>query len=310
MVKLLEGKIALVTGASRGIGRAIAQRLASAGATVVVSARSLESPSSGLRGGAEHRIAGTLLETVALIEQAGGRAFAIAADIEDDQDVLSLCGRAAEKTGGLDILVNNAGFADYVPFNEMSVETLDRTLQHYLRAPMMLSQSAVPILKSRGQGWIVNIGSVVALPPSRPYGASALRGVDVAYGAAKAGIQRFTMGLAATLLGDNIAVNLVAPSTAVRTPGADSLIPEGYPAEPVEYLAETVLAMCHKPAAERTGLTAFSIDFPLATGLVVHSLDGRALMPRPELSKYRHAFTPRHGDELYGDRPADKGAGA
>jgi NAD(P)-dependent dehydrogenase (short-subunit alcohol dehydrogenase family) len=99
-VKLLENKVALVTGASRGIGRAIARRLATAGATVVVTARSLD------RTG---QFAGTLAETAALIEANGGRAIALAADLENPIERDGIIARAVEACGGLDILINNAG---------------------------------------------------------------------------------------------------------------------------------------------------------------------------------------------------------
>jgi hypothetical protein len=81
------------------------------------------------------------------------------------------------------------------------------------------------------------------------------------------------------LLDAKIAVNCVGPSTAIRTPGASQLIPDNFPTEPVEYLAETVLAMCHRPAAERTGLVAFSLHYPWSQKLAVHSLDGTAVLP-------------------------------
>jgi NAD(P)-dependent dehydrogenase (short-subunit alcohol dehydrogenase family) len=95
----------------------------------------------------------------------------------------------------------------------------------------------------------------------------------------KAALHRFTQGVAAELLDSNIAVNVVGPSSAVRTPGAASLIPDTFPTEPVEYLAETVLAMCHLPAAERTGLVAFSLHYPWSQKLTVHSLDGITELP-------------------------------
>jgi len=284
----LRGKVALVTGASRGIGRAIAQRLAAAGATVVATARSVATEASNTRLGASHRFAGTLAETVALIEQAGGRAIALGADLERPDERDSLVARAAEAAGGLDILVNNAGFADYSPVTQMSVATFDRTVDHYLRTPFTLARDAVPHMKARGAGWIVNIGSVTALPPLRPYGEYAKAGGDVVYAAVKAALHRFTQGLAAELVDDGIAVNAVGPSTAIRTPGASGLIPGDYPTEDVEYLAETVLAMCHLPASRRTGLVAFSMHFPWQQDLQVMSLDGRTPMPRREPPAWSH----------------------
>lgn len=279
MSQLLTGKTALVTGSSRGIGRAIAQRLAAAGATVAVTARA-HSPSQSARAGAFSELPGTIGETVALIENAGGSAFGLAADLEDDEARAELVDAVVDRTGHIDILVNNAGYADYSSIEEMSMETFDRTVEHYLRTPFVLTQAAVPHMRERGGGWIVNIGSVTGLAPIRPYRNYNKTAGDVIYASCKAALHRFTQGVAAELVDDNIAVNCVGPSTAVRTPGAAQLIPDDFPTEPVEYLAETVLAMCHLPAAQRTGLVAFSLHYPWSQHLPVHSLDG-ALVLQP-----------------------------
>lgn len=273
----LRGKTALVTGSSRGIGRAIAQRLAAEGATVVVTARS-HTPSLSMRAGATAALPGTIGETVELIEAAGGSAFGIASDLEDAAQRDGLVDAVLDRTGRIDILVNNAGFADYSVIEEMSLDTFDRTVEHYLRAPFVLTKAAVPHMRKQGAGWIVNIGSVTGVAPVRPYREYNKTSGDVIYASCKAALHRFTQGVAAELLDANIAVNCVGPSTAVRTPGAAQLIPDSFPTEPVEYLAETVLAMCHLPAAERTGLVAFSLHYPWSQQLPVHSLDGTKLL--------------------------------
>lgn len=275
----LAGKVALITGASRGIGRAIAQRFAAEGATVVVSARSLQQTAS---------VPGTLAETVELITQAGGRAIALAADLEIPAERDSLVARAAEAAGGLDILVNNAGFAEYCPVETMPLAMYERTLDHYLRVPFVLSQAAIPLMKARGAGWILNLGSVTALSPVRPFHDFERFGGVAVYAAAKAAINRFTQGLAAELEADNIAVNSVGPSTAIRTPGGGRYIPEDYPSEPVEYLVETALALCQLPARKRTGLVAHSLHFPLAHQLPVRSLDGRDALPEATIPEWAH----------------------
>lgn len=285
----LSGKVALVTGSSRGIGRAIAQRLAAAGATVVVTARSLSTPAKGERAGASVTVSGTLEETVRLIEAAGGQAIALAADIEDEAQCRALAGRAADAAGGrLDILVNNAGFVDFVSLADMPLATFDRTFMHYVRAPFLLSQAAIPYMRSAGAGWIVNISSQDALPPIRPFPPYEKDRGYVAYAAAKAALNRMTQGMAAELEPDNIAVNAVGPSTAIRTPGADSIIPEDYPTEDVEYLAETVLAMSHLPAGQRTGQIGFSMHFPWHHAIEVRSLDGTGVFPRREPPAWSH----------------------
>ncbi len=278
MRQLLSGKTALVTGSSRGIGRAIAQRLAAEGATVVVTARSHE-PSPSVRWGSSAALPGTIGETIELIESAGGKAIGIAADLESPDKRDDLVRRVLDTTGRLDILVNNAGFADYSMVEDMSLDTFERTVEHYVRVPFVLTKAAVPHMRKQGAGWIVNIGSVTGVAPMRPYREYNKTSGDVVYASMKAALHRFTQGIAAELLDANIAVNCVGPSTAVRTPGASQLIPESFPTEPVEYLAETVLAMCHRPAAERTGLVAFSLHYPWSVQLPVHSLDGATVLP-------------------------------
>ena len=278
MTQLLAGKTALVTGSSRGIGRAIARRLAAEGATVAVTARAY-APSRSTRAGVPSSLPGTIDETLALIEQAGGSAFGLTADLEDGVARDGLIDAVLDRAGHLDILVNNAGFADYSVVEDMSLETFDRTVEHYLRTPFVLTKAAVPHMRRRGGGWIVNIGSVTGVPPALPYRDYNKTSGDVVYASCKAALHRFTQGAAAELLDANIAVNCVGPSTAVRTPGAASLIPETFFTEPVEYLAETVLAMCHLPAAQRTGLVAFSLHYPWSQGLPVHSLDGLSELP-------------------------------
>lgn len=256
----------------------MAQRLAAEGATVAVTARSLE-PSPSTRGGSAATLPGTIGETIDLIEAAGGTAFGIAADLENAEQRAALVDQVVDRTGRLDILVNNAGFADYSTIEHMPMTTFDRTVEHYLRTPFVLTQAAIPHMQRQGAGWIVNIGSVTGLAPARPYREYNKSSGDVIYASIKAALHRFTLGVAAELLDANIAVNVVGPSSAVRTPGAASLIPEQFPTEPVEYLAETVLAMCHRPAAERTGLVAFSLHYPWSQQLTVHSLDGRTVLP-------------------------------
>ncbi len=266
----LAGRVALVTGSSRGIGRAIAQRFAAAGATVLVTGRSLDTPKSE---------PGTLRETVALIEANGGRAIALAADLESARDREELVPRAIAAAGHVDILVNNAGYAEYATIADMGDATYDRTMDHYLRAPFVLARSAISHMKARAAGWIVNVGSVTALPPARPYGWFDANGGSTLYAAVKAALNRFTQGLAAELLTSNIAVNMIAPSTAIATPGAARYIPRDYPTEDVAYLAECALQLSYLPAAQRTGLLTYSMHFPATARFRVRSLDGKRELP-------------------------------
>ena len=209
MSQLLCGKTALVTGSSRGIGRAIAQRLAGEGATVAVTARS-HTPSESRRAGATSTLPGTIGETVELIEAVGGEAFGVATDLEDPAQRGGLVDEVLDRTGRIDILVNNAGFADYSLVEDMSLESFDRTVDHYLRTPFVLTRAVVPHMRKQGAGWIVNIGSVTGVAPVRPYREYNKTAGDVIYASMKAALHRFTQGVAAELLEANIAVNCVA----------------------------------------------------------------------------------------------------
>ncbi|MFU8765950.1 MAG: SDR family NAD(P)-dependent oxidoreductase, partial [Haliea sp.] len=207
---------------------------------------------------------------------------------ESVDDLKTLVPRTIAAAGRLDILVNNAGIAHYARVENMPQDMFDLTVQHYLRAPFILCREAVPEMRRNGGGWIVNIGSVTAQRPVQPWGDWERLGGATVYAAIKLALNRFTQGLAAELENDNIAVNVVAPSTAISTPGADRFTPEDYPTEPVEYLTETVLAMCQLPAQQRTGLIAHSLHFPWREKLPVFTLDGMEALPAPEIPAYAH----------------------
>lgn len=275
----LEGRVALVTGASRGIGRGIARRLARAGARVGVTARSLDVAGD---------YAGTLAETVELIEAAGGQAFALKADLGIPLERDRLVTRVVAEAGRLDILVNAAGFAQYATVETMPDDFFEATFDHYLRAPFKLAQAAIPVMRKQGEGWIVNVGSVTAERPIKPFDEFSRSGGATIYAAMKAALSRYTQGLAAELENDGIAVNQIGPTGAISTPGADRYIPEGYPTEPVEYLAEAAFALCHRPAKERTGLITYSLQYPLELRLDTVDFETGQPLPLPEIPEYSH----------------------
>ncbi len=178
----------------------------------------------------------------------------------------------------------------------MSLETFDRTVDHYFRVPFVLSKAAIPHMKAKGAGWIVNVGSTTALAPQKPYRPHQKAGGELIYAACKAALNRFTQGLAVELLDYNIAVNVIGPSTAIRTPGASELIPEQYPTEDVEYLAEAALALSYLPAEERSGLITYSMHYPNHLNIQVKSLDGKSDMPRKDPPDWAHALINPSGE--------------
>ena len=265
----LDGKVALVTGASRGIGAAIALRFAAEGAVVATTARTVD---------AHPTLAGSLRDTVRMIEERGGRAVAVPADLADATSRTALVPEVEAMLGPVDVLVNNAAAAFYLPIDNFPARRRRLLFELNLHAPVDLSLAVLPRMRSRGQGWIVNVSSVTSRHPNAerslpPTAAATL------YGASKAALERFTTGLAAEVYDDRIAVNSVAPVAAVRTPGAEALVGELMEArpelvEPVEAIVEAALALATCDPAVLSGRVLLSQPFLAEIDRVVKNLDG------------------------------------
>jgi NAD(P)-dependent dehydrogenase (short-subunit alcohol dehydrogenase family) len=263
-----EGRVALVTGSSRGIGRAIARRLAAEGASVVLSASRL---------GVHDDLEGTLEGAVAEIEASGGRAVALAADLLSEQARRDLVARAEATFGPLDILVNNAAMGVWATPSESKLEDRRRMLEVNLHAPVDLAQQALPGMRERGRGWILNIGSDSARQPAVPYrDTPEAAHVIVAYGATKAALNRYSEGLAHEVAGDGVFVNVLAPVSIVLTQEAARLvghIAKSNPdmAEPIEVMVEAALELVTE---RHIGQIAYSRALLHSVGRPVRSLDG------------------------------------
>jgi len=241
---VLAGKVAVITGASRGIGEAIARRYAMEGARVVVSARSVEEE--------DHFLPGTITATAARIREAGGEAVAVRADLSLAQDRRALIEQAEAAFGAVDILVNNAAVTYYFPVAEFPEKRFRLMMEIQVWAPFELAQMVLPGMQERGQGWILNISSHAALHPRK---SQAGRGGTV-YGMCKAALERFTTGLAQEVYADNIGVNVISPGL-VATPGAvhHNLITDSNRniVTPVEHMAEACLRLVHGDPRTLTG---------------------------------------------------------
>ena len=156
----LEGKVALVTGASRGIGESIAQRFAAAGAAVAVSARTVEE--------GDHPLPGSIGTTVREITDAGGTAVAVAADLAKPEDRRRLVERTVKELGPIDVLVNNAAVTYYEPVPDFTARHYELMFAVQVRAPFELAQMVLPGMKERGAGWILNISSGAGRHPQGP----------------------------------------------------------------------------------------------------------------------------------------------
>ncbi len=183
---LLDGKIALITGAGRGLGLEMARALAQAGAHVILNGRDLA----------------RLDQAVTAINAEGGSAEAMAFDVTDENSVPDAFAAIAARHGGLDILINNVGKRDRRDFFAFALDDVRDMLEANLIAPFDLSRRAAQLMTSRGSGRIINVTSIAG---------PIAGGGDAAYTAAKGGLEALTRASAAALGSDNITVNAIAP---------------------------------------------------------------------------------------------------
>ena len=249
----LNSRIALVTGASRGIGKAIATRCAAEGAAVAICSR----PTPGIEA------LGTLDRAADDIRAAGGRVLAVPFDLGDVAvDVAALVDRTEAELGPVDILVNNAAAGGYKAFMEWSDRSIERVLQLNFWAPWHLVARVLPGMRERGSGWIINVSSASAKPPAGPpFPPTAPAATGTIYGGTKAFLDRWTASLAAEVWEEGIAVNTLAPQAAAAT---EVLVEySDIPAElyePLETMAEAALALATADPTVLTGRITYSLE--------------------------------------------------
>ncbi|WP_244524726.1 SDR family NAD(P)-dependent oxidoreductase [Trujillonella endophytica] len=252
----MDGRVAIVTGASRGIGERIAERLAAEGAAIALVARTAEPGTSVLPG--------STAEVAERIRAAGGRAEIVTADLTDPAAVETVVVRAEETMGApVDTLVNNAGVNFYGPLLQIPMRRYHLMFQLMVHTPFRLCQLAVPGMVERGHGWVLNITSKQARhPKGPPYPDWASDGCTP-YGMCKVALDRLTTGLAAEVAGTGVNVNALGTSGLVMTPGVAVVsphTPDNAPVEPDDAMAEAALALCTTAPGERTGVITYSME--------------------------------------------------
>lgn len=255
----LNGKVAIVTGASRGIGKAIALKFAEHGIRVAVGAKTVEST---------EKTPGTIFDTVKEIEDRGSEGLAVQTDVRFENQIHNLVHQTVERFGRIDIVVNNAGAIFWLPVEAMPIKRFDLMMQINCRAPFILCHETIPYLKKQSGSHIIN------LSPPLKMGALAVevwRG-RTAYLISKFGMTLLTMGLSEELRGYGIGVNSLWPANIIDTQ-ATRVFAEMFKIDASttwyspDLLAEACVEIVKSEPKELTGQTLIAEDFLKEHGL-------------------------------------------
>ena len=269
MPKECEGRVALVTGASQGgTGTALAIRLAAEGARVAITARS----QAGLDA------------TRKRIEAVGARPLVLPCDLADpDGGRDQLVSHVEEALGPIDVLVNNAAAGGYQAFETFERDQRRAAAEVNVWAPWELMAAVLPGMRARGEGWILNMTTSVAeRPPGPPFANSGPARAGTLYGGTKAMLNRVTVGVAAEVEGQGIAVNALTPQAAILTPPLEVAREKGliHPDlfEPLETMVEASMALCTSGPDALHARIGYSLDLLVELDRPVYTLDGETLL--------------------------------
>ncbi len=246
----LQGQVAIVTGAARGIGRGVAIELARCGARVLVNYQ---------------RSAAAAEEVVAQIQQAGGTALALAGDVRDEAAVQIMVEAALAEWGRLDVLVNNAGITDDAPLARLKPEQWEKVIETDLTSAFLCCRAALPPMQQQGYGRIINIGSLAGLAGNVG---------QANYAAAKAGLIGLSRALAREVARAGITVNVVAPGY-IETDLLDTVAPN------IRAWALQAIALGRFGKVEEVAVAVAFLASPRASYITGHvlTIDGGWVMP-------------------------------
>lgn len=265
---IFKNKTALITGASRGIGKAIALRLAAEGANIIVAAKSIEE---------NPKLGGTIFSAAKEIEDAGGNAFALQCDIRFEDQIMNVVQKGAEHFGGIDILINNASAISLTNVENTSPKAFDLMHNINVRGTFFMSKACIPYLKKGKNPHILNLSPPLNLDEKWV-------SAHVAYTMSKYNMTMIALGLAGELREDRIAANALWPRTTIATAAVNNLLggealmqKSRHP----EIVADAAFYILQRPSHECTGYTFIDEDVLEAEGIT--DLAKYAVNPEEEL---------------------------
>jgi citronellol/citronellal dehydrogenase len=270
---LFKNKTAFITGASRGIGKAIALKLAAEGANIVIAAKSIEE---------NPKLGGTIYSVADEIKTAGGQALPVQCDIRDEAQIQNAVDLAVETFGGIDILINNASAISLTTTEQTEAKRFDLMHDINVRGTFLVSKACIPQLKKGTNAHILNLSPPINLDPK-------WLGPHVAYTISKYNMTMIALGLAEELKKYNIAANALWPKTTIATAavqnllGGDTLIKMS---RKPEIIADAVYIILQKPSTQCTGNTFIDEDVLAAEGIT--DLSSYSIVPGGKL--YRDLF--------------------
>lgn len=265
---MFQNKTVIITGASRGIGKAIGLKLAAEGANIVIASKSVEE---------NPKLGGTIYSAAAEMEAAGGKALAIQCDIRFEEQIQNVVEQAAATFGGIDILINNASAINLTPTEQTEPKRFDLMYDINVRGTFMMSRACIPYLKKGTNAHILNLSPPINMDKKWFAG-------HLAYTISKYDMSMIAIGLAAELKKFNIAANALWPRTTIATAAVNNLL--GGEAlmkmsRTVDILADAAYYILSKPSSECTGNTFIDEQVLAAEGIT--DLDKYAVTPGGEL---------------------------